>query len=230
MSPRADAAAGAWAGRGRDDEGLRASRFHTARGLMPPSAWLRLPAARVRARLSQTPERPWIVPAAIGWLGRRITPEWRVLELGGGRSTVWLAQRAGSVIAFEDDVHWLGWTRVRLSQLGATNVELRELAVERFVPELARLPRDSLDLVLIDFLESPSADRVDAVHTARGKVRPGGYLLLDDSDRPAYAPAFELLGGWRQRRFAGVKDGWPQAVETAVFRRPRTGIPGRSPE
>ena len=67
---------------------------------------------------------------------------------------------------------------------------------------------------MVDFLESPAADRVEAVRVGRSKVRPGGYLLLDDSDRPAYAGAFELLAGWRRRRFAGVKDGWPQAVET----------------
>jgi hypothetical protein len=52
------------------------------------------------------------------------------------------------------------------------------------------------------------------------KVRPGGYLLLDDSDRPGYAEAYELLEGWRERRFTGVKDEWPEACETAIFRRP----------
>ena len=98
---------------------------------------------------------------------------------------------------------------------------MREVPIEDLVREVAALPEDSYDLVLIDFLESPDADRVDAVREAQVKVRPGGFLVLDDSDRPAYAPAFELLAGWRQRRFAGVKDGWPQAVETTIFRRPK---------
>jgi hypothetical protein len=44
--------------------------------------------------------------------------------------------------------------------------------------------------------------------------------MLDDSDRPAYAGADELLPGWKRRRFAGVKDEWPQAVETAIYRKP----------
>ena len=93
--------------------------------------------------------------------------------------------------------------------------------MERFVPELESLPDASFDLVVIDFLEAPGAQRPDAVRAAMPKVRPGGYLLLDDSDRPAYAGVFELLSGWRLKRFVGVKDGWPQAVETAIFRRPR---------
>ncbi len=199
---------------------MRASHFHTARGPMPISAWLRLPAAHLRNRLGRTPERPWIVPAAIGWLGRRMRRSWRVLELGSGRSTVWLAKRSASVLAFEDDEHWLERARHQFAEAGVANVELRGLPVERFAAEVEELPDQEFDLVVVDFLESPQADRVDAVRVGRSKVKPGGYLLLDDSDRPAYAEAFELLEGWRQRRFAGVKDGWPQAVETTIFRRP----------
>jgi hypothetical protein len=52
------------------------------------------------------------------------------------------------------------------------------------------------------------------------KVRPGGYLLLDDSDRPGYAPTYDLLATWRERRFVGIKDEWPEACETTIFRRP----------
>jgi predicted O-methyltransferase YrrM len=207
--------------RGRDDDGIRASLRHTARGPMPLSAWLRLPAAKLRARLGSEPERPWIVPAAIGWLRRRTRRDWRVLELGSGRSTVWLAKRTGSVLVFEDNEHWRQRARELLGDRGLTNVVLRAMPVERFVPEVEAMEDGSFDLVVVDFLESPQASRVAAVRASRRKLRPGGYLLLDDSDRPAYTEIFRLLDGWRQRRFAGVKDGWPQAVETTVFRRPK---------
>ena len=211
--------------RGPHEPGARAGRFHTARGPMPLSGWLRYPVARLRARSGRVPERPWIVPAAIGWLSRRMRRDWNVLELGSGRSTVWLARRSARVVSFEDNEHWVARAREQLAAAGVENAELRQLPIERFVPEVAALPDDSHDLVVVDFLESPEAERVDAVRAARAKVRPGGYLLLDDSDRPAYMGAFELLDGWRQRRFAGVKDGWPQAVETAIFRRPNQKRP-----
>jgi len=203
------------------ERGVRRSELHTARGRITLSGLIRLPAARRRARRGIVPERPWIVPAAIGWLRRRIRRGWRVLELGGGRSTVWFARRAGEVLAFEDDPFWVGWARERIAAAGLTGAEIRELPAERFVPELERLEDDRFDLVVVDFLESPEADRVDAVRVARAKVRPGGLLLLDDSDRPAYAGAYDLLRGWRERRFVGVKDGWPEVCETAIFRRPR---------
>ncbi len=207
--------------RGPRDPGARASRFHSARGRMPLSGWLRLPAAQLRARLGSVPERPWVVPAAVGWLSRRIRRDWSVLELGTGRSTLWLGRRAGTVLAFEDNEFWHDRAAGRLAEEGLENVRLRRLPVAEFAGAVGSMPDETFDLVLVDFLESPEAQRVDAVRVARSKVRPGGYLLLDDSDRPGYREAYALLSGWRERRFVGVKDEYPQVCETAIFRRPQ---------
>jgi SAM-dependent methyltransferase len=204
------------AARGPHDPGTRAGRLHSARGPMPLSGWLRYPAARWLARRGVIPERPWIVPAAIGWLQRRIRRSWRILELGAGRSTPWFGRRAGTVISLEDNPHWHRQTAERLRELGL-EVDLRLIAVEEFPREVAALEASSCDLVVVDFLEAPEVSRVDALRPAREKVRPGGHLLLDDSDRPGYAEAYELLAGWRQRRFTGVKDGWPEVCETTIF-------------
>ena len=207
--------------RGPHDPGRRAGRFHTNRGRMPLSAWLRYPAAWLRARRSGTPERPWIVPAAIGWLRRHVRSDWSVLELGSGRSTIWFARRAGRVVSFEDNGFWFNWTRERLAEKGL-DADLRLAAVERLPAEVAAFEDGSFDLIVVDFLESPEVTRIDALRPACQKVRPGGRLLLDDSDRPGYGEAYELLEGWRERRFVGVKDEWSEACETAIFRRPGT--------
>jgi predicted O-methyltransferase YrrM len=186
---------------------------------MPLSGWLRYPAAWWRAKRGRTPERPWIVPAAVGWLRRRIRSDWSILELGAGRSTVWFARRAGRVLSFEDNEWWAGHTRSRLDGLGLDNVDLRVGPIEELADSVDALP-DAFDLVVMDFLEAPTVSRVDVLRPAMKKVKPGGLLLLDDSDRPGYAEAFELLEGWRFRKFVGVKDGWPEACETGFFRRP----------
>jgi SAM-dependent methyltransferase len=184
------------------------------------SGWLRYPAAWLRAKTGKVPERPWIVPAAIGWLRRRTRSDWSILELGSGRSTVWFARRAGRVLSFEDDEYWYGRTRDRLGELGLGNVDFRLMAIEDLPSEVEALPDDAFDLVVVDFLEAPTVTRIDVVKPAMKKVRPGGYLLLDDSDRLGYAPAYDLLATWRKRRFVGVKDEWPEACETTIFRRP----------
>jgi SAM-dependent methyltransferase len=207
--------------RGPHEPGERAGRFHTARGPMTLSGWLHYPAARWRARRGQTPERPWIVPSTIGWLRRRIRRDWSVLELGAGRSTPWLGRRAGSVLSFEDNEFWYGHTRERLAEAGLANVDLRLREVEALPREIASLPGAGFDLVVVDFLESPAVTRIECIGPLRERVKPGGHLLLDDSDRPGYAEAFELLGGWRFRSFVGVKDGWPEVCETGIFTRPK---------
>lgn len=206
--------------RGPHEPGQRAGRFHTVRGPMGLSGWLRYPTAWWRARRGRTPERPWIVPASIGWLHRRIGSGWSILELGSGRSTVWFARRSGSVISLEDNEYWYPQTKERLEEAGLFNVDLRLRPVDDFSTEVAGLPDDAFDLVVIDFLEAPAVTRIDVLKPALKKVRPGGLLLLDDSDRPGYAEAFDLLADWRFRRFTGVKDEWPEACETGVFRRP----------
>ena len=184
------------------------------------SGWLRYPAAWLRAKRGRAPEGPWIVPAATGWLRRRIRPHWSILELGSGRSTVWFARRAGRVVSFEDDEYWAGRTRGRLEELGLDNVDLRVGPVESFPGAVAERPDASFDLVVVDFLESPAVTRIDALKPAMKKVKPGGLLLLDDSDRPGYAEAYGLLADWRGRRFVGIKDEWPEACETTIFRKP----------
>jgi SAM-dependent methyltransferase len=205
--------------RGPHDPGTRAGRFHTARGPMPLSGWLRYPAAWWLARRGVIPERPWIVPAAVGWLRRRIRRDWRILELGAGRSTPWFARRAGAVVSLEDNPFWHKTTDERLREEGL-QVDLRLTPVEEFPKVVAALDDRSFDLVVVDFLEAPEVSRIDALRPAREKVQPGGHLLLDDSDRPGYAEAYELLASWRRRRFVGVKDGWPTVAETSFFRRP----------
>jgi predicted O-methyltransferase YrrM len=213
------AAEGVGGPRGPHDPGQRAGRFHTARGPMPTTAWLRYPAAWLRERRGRVPERPWIVPAAIGWLRRHIHRDWSILELGSGRSTIWFAQRARSVISLEDNEYWARHIAERLGE-ASLEVDLRLIPVEEFPSHVALLPDRGFDLVVVDFLEAPGVSRIDALRPALEKVRPGGHLLLDDSDRPGYAEAYELLAGWRKRRFVGVKDEWPEACETAILQRP----------
>lgn len=148
-----------------------------------------------------------------------------MLELGSGRSTLWYAKRSASVTSFEDDPHWAQRARQMLLEAGIDHAEVREMPVEAFRDAVAAFPEECFDLVVVDFLESPDAERPGLVKAARSKVRIGGYMLLDDSDRPAYAPAYEHLTGWREHRFTGVKDGWPTVSETAIFRRPRASRP-----
>ena len=177
-----------------------------------------------------SPERPWIVPAAIGWLGRRMRRDWTVLELGSGRSTVWLGKRAGRVHRYEDNEFWVDRARELVAERGLQNVEIRRSAGHRVRwPELAALPDDE-----------PRPGRRRLPRVARGRARGrrprrhaprcgrAATCCWTTRTGPATPRPTSCLARWKERRFAGVKDGWPEACETAIFRRPVEEAPPRS--
>ena len=184
---------------------------------MPLSAWLRLPAAQPAQRgWAASPERPVDRPRRDRLARTADAADWRVLELGLGPLDR-LAREAVGERARLRGQRALARARPRAARRRRRHQRRSARAARRALRRRRsrRCEDEAFDLVVVDFLESPEADRVDAVRVGRTKVRPGGYLLLDDSDRPAYAEAFELLDGLapaplrrRQGRLApGGRDG-----------------------
>ena len=56
------------------------------------------------------------------------------------------------------------------------------------------------------------------------KVKPGGLLLLDDTERERYRPAVEMLG-WERHVFTGLKATNIAPSQTSVWRRPSNWLP-----
>jgi hypothetical protein len=199
----------------------RKTRFHTYRGaLIGPREWLRIPLQVVRGRRGVWPREPWIVHPATRWLGRVAEPDWSALELGAGHSTLWLARRVGTLLTLESDPRWARRVERELEGPAIERCHIERLPVERFPAFVSGLPDGSFDLVFVDHTDVPGTTRADSVAAAREKVRPGGLLVLDDSDRELYAAVDRLLAGWSVRRFAGIKPRrLPLAAETSVYRR-----------
>ncbi len=200
----------------------RRTRLHTARGdMIPPSAWPTVPRACWR-RARCKAEGPWIVPAATRALAELLTPAWNVLELGAGRSTPWLAARAGFVTTFENDAGWAAAVCHEVEAAGLRQrVALHLRRPEEFARGIRSLEDESVDLVVVDCADS--ADRVACAVAAAEKVKLGGFLLLDDSDRVEYSPIEAALQDWSVRRFMGLKDEVLVASETSLYRRPEMG-------
>jgi predicted O-methyltransferase YrrM len=141
------------------------------------------------------PGEPWMSPGAVRFLETRLSPRWRALELGAGRSTLWFAKRLGALTSIEDSPLWLARVTADLTRAGVTNVDLRLVPLEhpielttsranaypllpRYVAVIAETPDGSLDLVIID-----GHYRRASVDLALTKLREGGLLLVDDTDR-----------------------------------------------
>jgi predicted O-methyltransferase YrrM len=131
---------------------------------------------------------PWLMPEVIQWLEAILRRDTVMLETGAGGSTVWLAQRVGHLITYENNFAWAGRVRHRLEQSKTDGfrcpVDLR--FVEAYpTAGLTMLP--PLDVAMID-----GRGRVRSVIDALPCIKSGGWLILDDSDRERYVEALRL--------------------------------------
>lgn len=199
----------------------------------------------VRTSLVAPPEVldiPWVTMPAVRWLRANARPDWSVFEWGSGASTLFLARAVGRLVSIEHDGAWYGRIAERVRLGGHSNVDLRlvepepevegvpdeyrssspfhdRLSFRAYVSAIDAFPDTSFDLVLVDGRARPGC----MAHAA-AKVRPGGALLLDNAERPAYAGAIHALeaAGWRRHSLAGPVPScrWPGFADTSIFVRP----------
>jgi SAM-dependent methyltransferase len=199
-------------------DSTRRTRFHSGRGtVMPLRAWFAVPLA-LWHRFRSRDDGPWLVPSATDELARLVTSASHILELGAGHSTPWFAARAASVRSFEHDGDWGDRVEGELRVQQLRNAQVEVIEPSEFIDAIARLPDDSVDVVLVDC--APVADRVACAAIAARKVRPGGYLVFDDSDRREYHQVDDVLDDWSVKRFCGLKPVPLVATETSIYRRP----------
>ena len=115
---------------------------------------------------------PWLHPAAVAYIEMLLEPKFRVLEHGGGGSTLWFSDRVAEVVTHEHDDEYL----LALSKVVPDNVSLR-----RDKPHGHDLEPHSFDLMLIDGTRD---NRVPWAMQAAELVKPGGVVVFDNPNRP----------------------------------------------
>jgi hypothetical protein len=191
-------------------------------------------------------ELPWISFAAIDRLRSVLRPDMTVFEYGSGGSTLFWARRVAHVHSIEHDPEWFSRVRDAVAVRGLTNVslELREpsrpekaidndpadpdgyasdderyrgSSFERYARSIEACPDGSLDVVMIDGRARPSCFK-----HGHPKVRPGGYLILDNSERSYYHQILDDLhdAGWRRYDFFGPPPALVDFCRTTFFVKP----------
>lgn len=131
--------------------------------------------------LPSTPEAgilalPWLHPYVVEHLAGLLRSDWKVLEHGAGGSTLWLAVRCAQVVTVEHDRAWAESVR----KLAPDNVKV-----------LALLPAGGgFDLMFVD---GERAERGYCLAHAHEFVRSGGWVVLDNANRPEYAAERQIL-------------------------------------
>jgi hypothetical protein len=96
-----------------------------------------------------------------------------LLELGGGGSTQFWAGCARSVVTFETNPDWLK----SLQAQGLRNVEARLSTPDKVASDVVELGR-KFDAIVIDL----AANRCRLAKRALEILKPGGFVILDNSD------------------------------------------------
>ena len=108
-----------------------------------------------------------------------LTADMNLVEFGSGQSTAWLAQRTGSVRSIEDNREWHSRVRQNSDQAGLTNVSLDLRPLEDYA-NVDDIPDESVDFCVVD-----GAVRGRCVTAIIPKIKPGGWVYLDNSDKDA---------------------------------------------
>lgn len=117
---------------------------------------------------------PWLSFRVIRRLEQIVTPDSKVLEFGSGNSSLWLAERCGLLVTVDNDPEWYGWLAPRLK---GANVSARLRVGRDEYLNVDDYPDGFFDLVIVD-----GRWRDLSVERALRKVRPGGYVYVDNVD------------------------------------------------
>lgn len=124
--------------------------------------------------------KPWLSLEATLFLKGLLMPEWKILEHGSGGSTLWFAGLVAKVTAIEADPAWYE----AIVKCGMPNVKM---ILWKQAERSMRLPpglEPPYDLMLVD--GEPIEDRDLFLREAGILVKPGGWVVLDNCNRPEY--------------------------------------------
>jgi predicted O-methyltransferase YrrM len=155
----------------------------------------------------------WYTYAFLYFLEPRLRPDFTVFEYGCGNSTFWFAPRVGRVFSVEHQPDWYRY----IDQRKPANAQIA-LAESRdaYLGQAGHFAT-RYDLIVVDGIH-----RNDCLALAPDWLTDRGVVILDNSDRPDYAPAIaELLAkGFKKIDFYGMFPVTPLAGTTTVFYRP----------
>ena len=149
---------------------------------------------------------PFLTMDAIKFLDSMVRPGMRVLEIGGGNSSLWFLERGVNLTTYEHDGEWGKMVQEVISthpeHYHAERFNLKIMSGANVVNDLKTLTNQHFDIVLVDSMNDFTR-RTDCLRVAKEKVKEGGWVILDNSDNPANWPADDIMLGKEMNRFTG---------------------------
>jgi len=175
--------------------------------------------AWIRHRLERQNLYPYLNKKTMKFLESVLTKEMKILETGSGASTIWFAERAKEIITFE---HSISWYHVLVDIVEEKKLKNVKINFDRDYPIGSFLRvKEEFDLVLLDGKGGTIA-RTACMKVGYKNVKPGGYLLVDDTHRQEeYKEGIKVLEnlGWEKQEFDGP-DVYGEEKIATVYKRP----------
>jgi predicted O-methyltransferase YrrM len=132
---------------------------------------------------------PWIVPESLDFVKDIVKKTWHVFEWGSGGSTVFWSRTCKDVITVESNENWVvRTTRMMESFDCPDNWTLRFIErdddygnrpFDKYADAILKHKDESFHLIFVDG-EATSRER--CIDNSIAKLRPGGYIVLDNSN------------------------------------------------
>ena len=155
---------------------------------------------------------PWVTYSFIDFINCRIEKTHHIFEYGSGNSTLFYAERAGTVTAVEHDKGWFD----KVKNSSPANAEMIFCHLERDgeYAKKATLLDKKFDIIIVD-----GRDRVNCCKYSVDALSANGVLVLDDSERRTYHQAriFMQEQGFKEISFSGISPGLFYEKATSVF-------------
>lgn len=184
--------------------------YRNTHGALGQLGWKKVSMGRLL--VSGDEAKPWLVYGATDFLEHTISPSARILELGGGGSTLFWLNRGNEVVTIENDSEWFS----RMNEVVGTNPNWSPYLVEEIsILSLEKLNIGKFDVIVNDFI----GDRSSLTSWIEDNVAVAGYVVWDNSDRTSETEALDGLkkSGFGHIDFFGLSPINSFALQTTVL-------------
>lgn len=155
---------------------------------------------------------PWMPYWITQMLDNRLKSHMRLFEYGSGASTNFYAARVHSVTSIEHDKSWQEAVAAHIP----SNATVTLCAPPEDYPLAINKSDNQYHVVIIDGIH-----RNECMAACMSHITPDGVVILDDSNRPNYAPCFQTAAryGFRNLSLLGHKPGSIRLHQSSIFYR-----------